>query len=109
MGYRVQRQMKRKTVPACPVETTMLFLKDRAATLIVGYLLLDNTDQLHLQKKINIKKRTLEQSIDDLCREGICRILPDGSLELTEFGRSLQGVVDAMAQWGEQYKTQQNI
>ena len=67
------------TLPACPVETTLTLIGDKWKVLIIRDLMPGTKRFGELKKSI-------------------------GGVSLTELGRSLKPVLDAMQDWGEAYK-----
>lgn len=97
--------MAYKKLPKCPVETTMLFLKDRDSIIILGYILLGVLERCELLKMTAMSEKTYQKALDALLENGLItcgrNVLP------TELGKSFSPVIMAMADWGEKYKTQQ--
>lgn len=100
-----------KNLPACPVETTLALISDRWKVLIIRDLL-DGTKRFgELKKSIgNISQKVLTanlRSMEDaglLTRKVYAEVPPRVEYTLTETGYSLQPVLDAMREWGTEYK-----
>ena len=99
--------MELKELPKCPVETTMLFLKDRDNIILLGYILLGVLERCELMKITAMSEKRYQKTLETLLKNGLITytkgILP------TELGKSLKPVILEMAKWGEKYKTQQKI
>ena len=78
-----------KTLPACPVETTLSLISDRWKVLIIR-------DLLGGTKRFG----ELRKSVGSVYAE----VPPRVEYTLTETGMSLRPVLDAMQTWGESYK-----
>ncbi len=94
-----------KKLPKCPVETTMLFLKDRDSIILLGYILSGILKRQELIKMTAMSEKTYQKTLDTLLENGL--ITCERSVLPTELGKSLKPVILAMADWGEKYKTQQ--
>lgn len=98
-------------LPACPVETTLTLISDKWKMLIVRDLL-DGTKRFgELRRSIgNISQKVLTSNLRQMEEDGLvnrkvyAEVPPRVEYSLTDTGRSLKLVVDAMWQWGEQYK-----
>ena len=99
------------TLPACPVETTLTLISDKWKILIVRDLL-DGTKRFsELRRSIgNISQKVLTSNLrqmeDDglVHREVYAEVPPRVEYSLTDTGRSLKTVIDALWNWGEGYK-----
>lgn len=97
--------MTYKKLPKCPVETTMLFLKNRDSIILLGYILLGILEKCELIKMTSMSEKTYQKTLDTLLENGL--IICGRNVLPTELGKSLKPVILAMADWGEKYKTQQ--
>jgi DNA-binding HxlR family transcriptional regulator len=102
-----------KELPACPVETTLLIIGDKWKVLILRELITGTKRFGELKKSIpSISQKVLTQQLrsmeedDLLIRTAFAEIPPRVEYSLTETGRSLKIILDAMLSWGEQYKHQ---
>lgn len=104
-----------KTLPACPVETTLTLIGDKWKVLILRDLM-DGTKQFgqlrksigHVsQKVLTAQLRAMEES-GLLIRKVYAEVPPRVEYTLTDLGRSLKPVLDAMQNWGEGYKASHN-
>lgn len=106
----------KKMLPACPVETTLLLISDRWKVLIIRDLL-DGTKRFgELKKSIgNVSQKVLTanlRSMEDsglLTRKVYAEVPPRVEYTLTETGYSLKPVLDALSEWGTEYKKKNNV
>lgn len=103
--------MKKDELPACPVETALSVMGDRWKLLIVRDLLTGTKRFGELKKSLTgISQKVLTQHLrimednDLITRKVYAEVPPRVEYSLTELGRSLKIVHDAMWQWGEEYK-----
>lgn len=97
--------MAYKKLPKCPVETTMLFLKNRDSIILLGYILSGVLEKCELIKMTSMSEKTYQKTLDTLWKNGL--ITCENGILPTELGESLKPVILTMAEWGEKYKTQQ--
>lgn len=102
--------MKRE-LPACPVETTLLMIGEKWKVLILRDLMGGKKRFGELKKSIgSISQKVLTANLRDMeaCglvhRQVFAEVPPRVEYSLTEAGRSLRPVLDAMTQWGVDYK-----
>jgi DNA-binding HxlR family transcriptional regulator len=103
--------MKRKPVFECPVNATLNVIGGRWKILVI-YHLADGIARFNeLQRAVaGISKRVLAQQLRQLERDGIvARRVYDQSpprveYSLTDFGRTLEPVMERLCQWGETYE-----
>jgi len=100
-----------KDLPACPVETTLALMGDRWKVLIVRELLTGTKRFGQLKKALGgVSQKVLTQHLRAMEENGLvhrevfAEVPPRVEYSLTEVGRSLQPVHDAMWRWGEAYK-----
>lgn len=103
--------MEQKALPACPVETTLTLIGDKWKVLILRDLL-PGTKRFgelrrsvgHVsQKVLTAQLRQMEES-GLLSRKVYAEVPPRVEYSLTDLGRSLCPILDAMKAWGENYK-----
>ena len=106
-------QTEKKELPACPVETTLMLIGDKWKVLILRDLLPGTKRFGELKKSIgNVSQKVLTAQLRDMERNGLVNrkvypeVPPRVEYSLTELGRSLKPILDAMWDWGEQYKAQ---
>lgn len=100
-----------KKLPACPVETTLMLISDRWKVLIIRDLL-DGTMRFgELKKSVgNVSQKVLTSNLRSMEADGLLtrtvypEVPPRVEYTLTETGYSLKPILDAMLEWGTQYK-----
>lgn len=100
-----------KKLPACPVETTLTLISDKWKVLILRDLMngtmrfgeLRKSIGQVSQKVLTAQLRQMEGS-DLLTRTVYPEVPPRVEYTLTDLGRSLKPILDAMWVWGEEYK-----
>ena len=90
-----------KKLPACPVETTLTLISDKWKVLILRDLR-KSIGQVS-QKVLTAQLRQMEGS-GLLTRTVYPEVPPRVEYTLTDLGRSLKPILDAMWVWGEEYK-----
>ena len=106
-------QTEKKELPACPVETTLMLIGDKWKVLILRDLLPGTKRFGELKKSIGtVSQKVLTAQLRDMERNGLVNrkvypeVPPRVEYSLTELGRSLKPILDAMWDWGEEFKTQ---
>ena len=100
-----------KALPDCPVETTLMLISDRWKVLIIRDLL-DGTKRFgELKKSIgSISQKVLTTNLRSMEESGLLtrkvypEVPPRVEYTLTDTGYSLKPILDAMLEWGNQYK-----
>ena len=102
-----------KTLPACPVETTLSLISDRWKVLILRDLFTGTKRFGELRKSLaGISQKVLTASLKDmeasglLTRKAYAQMPPRVGYTLTETGRSRKPVIAALFDWGMEYKKQ---
>lgn len=102
-----------KALPACPVETTLLLISDRWKVLIIRDLLNGTMRFGELKKSLGgISQKVLTANLRSMEESGLvsrrvyAEVPPRVEYSLTETGRSLKPVLDAMVRWGAAYQRQ---
>lgn len=103
---------KLKSLPACPVETTLTLIGNKWQVVILRDLNLNGTMRFkELQRSIGkISQKVLTTNLRAMEESGIVRrevfaeVPPRVEYSLTELGQTLKPVLDAMWAWGENYK-----
>ena len=97
--------------PACPVETTLMLIGDKWKVLILRDLMSGTKRFGELKKSVSrISQKVLTSNLRDmeenglLSREVFPEVPPRVEYTLTELGRSMSQILDAMARWGTEYK-----
>ena len=103
----------KKELPACPVETTLMLIGDKWKVLILRDLLPGTKRFGELKKSIGtVSQKVLTAQLRDMERNGLVNrkvypeVPPRVEYSLTELGRSLKPILDAMWDWGEEFKAQ---
>ena len=102
-----------KELPACPVETTLLLIGDKWKVLILRDLRPGTKRFGELKKSIgSVSQKVLTAQLRDMEESGLltrtvyAEVPPRVEYRLTDLGRSLEPILDAMRNWGEAYKAQ---
>lgn len=102
---------KPKELPACPVETTLTLISDRWKVLILRDLLPGTKRFGELRKSISaVSQKVLTANLREMEAQGLltrkvyAEVPPRVEYTLTDLGRSLKPVLDAMWSWGAEYK-----
>ena len=102
-----------KELPACPVETTLLLIGDKWKVLILRDLMPGTKRFGELKKSIgSVSQKVLTAQLRDMEESGLltrtvyAEVPPRVEYRLTDLGRSLEPILDAMRNWGVAYKAQ---
>lgn len=102
-----------KEYPACPVEITLMLIGDKWKVLILRDLMPGTKRFGELKKSIgNVSQKVLTAQLRDMEEKGLvsrkvyAEVPPRVEYSLTELGKSLSPILDAMREWGENYKAQ---
>lgn len=100
-----------KELPACPVETTLMLISDRWKVLIIRDLMEGTKRFGELKKSIgNVSQKVLTANLRSMEESGLLtrkvfpEVPPHTEYTLTETGYSLKPILDAMVEWGKNYK-----
>lgn len=100
-----------KELPACPVETTLMLISDKWKVLILRDLMPGTRRFGELKKSIGtVSQKVLTAQLRDMEAKGLvtrrvyAEVPPRVEYSLTDLGRSLKPILDAMWSWGEEYK-----
>ena len=100
-----------KSLPACPVETTLTMIGDKWKVLILRDLMPGTKRFGELKKSIgSVSQKVLTAQLRDMEQNGLVHreVFAEGpprvEYSLTELGRSLKPILDAMWNWGEEFK-----
>lgn len=101
----------KKELPACPVATTVQLIGSKWKLLIIRNLTSRPWRFNELKKDLDgISQKVLTDSLRSMEEDGIVtrtvypEVPPRVEYSLSELGRSMQPIIDAMAQWGANYK-----
>ena len=102
-----------KALPACQVETTLMPIGDKWKVLILRDLMPGTKRFGELKKSIgSVSQKVLTAQLRDMEERGLltrkvyAEVPPRVEYTLTDLGYSLKPVLDAMKNWGEEYKAQ---
>ena len=102
-----------KALPACPVETTLTLIGDKWKVLILRDLMPGTKRFGELKKSIGtVSQKVLTAQLRSMEENGLvnrkvyAEVPPRVEYSLTEVGRSLKPILDAMWKWGEEYKAE---
>ena len=100
-----------KELPACPVETTLTLIGDKWKVLILRDLLTGTKRFGELKKSIgNVSQKVLTAQLRAMEENGLltrtvyAEVPPRVEYTLTDLGKSLKPILDAMWDWGEGYQ-----
>lgn len=107
--------LPKQELPECPVATTVELIGNKWKLLIIRNLLDGEQRFTQLKNGIpGISQKVLTDNLRIMEEEGIisqevfAQVPPKVIYSLTEFGKSLLPVIDAMAEWGDNYKNNLN-
>ena len=100
-----------KELPACPVETTLTLISDKWKVLILRDLMPGTKRFGELKKSIgHFSQKVLTSQLRQMEASGLLtrtvypEVPPHVEYTLTDLGYSLKPILDAMWNWGEEYK-----
>lgn len=107
-----QCELALDALPVCPVETTLSLIGSKWQVLIIRDLVANGTMRFkELQRSIGkISQKVLTSNLRTMEAQGLvhrevfAEVPPRVEYSLTELGRSLKPVLDALQAWGEEYK-----
>ena len=106
--------MTEKTMPACPVETTLMLIGDKWKVLILRDLMDGKKRFGELKKSIGtVSQKVLTAQLRAMEASGLvsrtvyAEVPPRVEYELTETGYSLNPVLEALRDWGAEYQQKQ--
>ena len=101
------------SLPACPVETTLMLIGDQWKVLILRDLMPGTRRFGELKKSIgSVSQKVLTAQLRDMEAKGLvsrkvyAEVPPRVEYSLTDLGKSLKPILDAMWVWGEGYQAQ---
>lgn len=107
--------LKRNELPACPVAVTVQLIGSKWKLLIIRNLLERPWRFNELQRSLEgISQKVLTDSLRAMETDGIItrtvypEVPPRVEYALSELGESMRPILDAMKEWGENYKNSQN-
>ena len=100
-------------LPACPVETTLTLIGDKWKVLILRDLMPGTKRFGELKRSVgNVSQKVLTAQLRAMEESGLvhrkvyAEVPPRVEYSMTDLGRSLKPILDAMGVWGAQYKAQ---
>lgn len=110
--FRNETLPKRANLPACPVETCAGLIGSKWKLLIMRDLLLQETMRFkELQRSIGgVSQKVLTANLRSMEEAGLvvrrvyAQVPPRVEYSLTDLGKELRPVMDAMWNWGETYR-----
>lgn len=100
-----------KDLPACPVEITLMLISDKWKVLILRDLMEGTKRFGELKKSIgSITQKVLTANLRSMEESGLlvrtvyAEVPPKVEYTLTDTGYSLKPIIDAMSQWGTNYR-----
>ena len=100
-----------KELPACPGETTLMLISDKWKVLILRDLLAGTKRFGELKKSIgHVSQKVLTTQLRQMEQSGLltrtvyAEVPPRVEYTLTQLGYSLKPILDAMWNWGTEYK-----
>ncbi|MGN0457790.1 MAG: winged helix-turn-helix transcriptional regulator [Eubacterium sp.] len=104
-----------KSLPSCPVETTLCLIGNKWKVLILRDLMPGTKRFGELKKSIgNVSQKVLTAQLRDMEADGLVtrtvypEVPPRVEYTLTDLGKSLQPVLNSLSDWGESYKANCN-
>lgn len=111
----MSEQKTARELPACPVETTLTLIGDKWKVLILRDLMSETKRFGELKKSVgNVSQKVLTAQLRAMEESGLltrtvyAEVPPRVEYSLTDLGRSLQPILNAMQSWGEGYKASLN-
>ena len=99
------------TLPACPVETTLMLISDKWKVLILRDLLGGTMRFSELRRSLGgVSQKVLTANLRQMEADGLVHrevypeVPPRVEYSLTGTGQSLEPVIDAMRDWGAAYQ-----
>lgn len=103
--------LTKEELPTCPVATTVGLIGNKWKLLIIRNLLVGTQRFSELKRTIpGISQKVLTDNLRSMEADGIierkvyAEVPPKVEYSLTELGKSLQPILNAMLQWGTEYK-----
>ena len=104
-------EIKKEDLPACPVKTTLSLIGDKWKVLRLRDLMPGTKRFGELKKSIgSVSQKVLTAQLRDMEANGLisrkvyAEVPPRVEYSLTDLGKSLKPILDAMKNWGEDYK-----
>ena len=105
-----------RELPACPVETTLMLISDKWKVLILRDLMPGTKRFSELKRSVgHVTQKVLTAQLRQMEESGLVtrtvypEVPPRVEYSLTGLGRSLKPGLDAMWDWGENYKSKNAV
>lgn len=103
--------IKKENLPECPVATTVELIGSKWKLLILKYLLNGTMRYNELRRELDgISQKVLTATLKSMVEDGIVvrtaypEVPPRVEYSLSELGKKMRPLIDAMAVWGNEYK-----
>lgn len=107
--------LTKEELPACPVATTVALIGSKWKLLIMRNLQMRTWRFNELKKDLDgISQKVLTDSLRSMEKDGIvvrtvyAEVPPRVEYSLSELGKSMYPIIDAMADWGRAYQQMVN-
>lgn len=104
-------KIDKKSLPPCPVETTLTLIGSKWKVLIIRDLINGKKRFGELKRSIgSVSQKVLTSNLREMESDGLivrtvyAEVPPKVEYELSELGKTLRPVLDALSNWGEEYK-----
>jgi DNA-binding HxlR family transcriptional regulator len=111
----VKSVLTKEELPACPVATTVALIGSKWKLLIMRNLQMRTWRFNELKKDLDgISQKVLTDSLRSMEKDGIvvrtvyAEVPPRVEYSLSELGKSMHPIIDAMADWGRAYQQMVN-
>jgi len=111
----VKSVLTKEELPACPVATTVALIGSKWKLLIMRNLQMRTWRFNELKKDLDgISQKVLTDSLRSMEKDGIvvrtvyAEVPPRVEYSLSELGKSMRPIIDAMADWGRTYQQMVN-
>ena len=101
-----------KTLPACPVETTLTLISDKWKVLILRDLMPGTRRFGELKKSLGtVSQKVLTAQLREMEGSGLLtrtvypEVPPRVEYALSDLGESMRPIIDVMRRWGLEYQT----
>ena len=109
--------LTKKELPECPVATTVQMIGNKWKLLIIRNLVYDGKQRFtdFLKTIPSISKKVLTDNLRSLEEDGLierevfAEVPPRVEYSLSPLGASLRPILDAMSDWGTDYKSNANF
>lgn len=105
--------IKKENLPECPVATTVELIGSKWKLLILKYLLNGTMRYNELRRELDgISQKVLTSTLKSMVEDGIVirkaypEVPPRVEYSLSELGEQMRPLINAMADWGTNYKQQ---